>query len=77
MGNYTATDQGGDESSTSYSENVNTPQPPPQDQPYINQANATSTVPNYLQSDTDESAAISHPNESQHDESDFDFSVKS
>lgn len=79
VANYTVADQVGDESSTSYSENVYTPTPqlPPQDQAYINQTNTTAIVTNYLQSDTDESAALSYPNQNQHDESDFDFSLKS
>lgn len=75
----TANQQDGDESSTTYSENANAPlqplQPLQQQQPLP--VNANASVPNYLQSDTEESIAISNPNQSQNDESDFDFSVKS
>lgn len=50
-------------------------QPHHHDTQYINQSHTS--VPNYLQSDTDDSAAISYQQQSQNDESDFDFSVKS
>lgn len=82
VSNYTALGQqgsGGDESSTTFSANANTPehreQQQQQQQQFMNSNNNTA-VTNYLQSD-EESAAISHGNQSQNDESDFDFSVKS
>lgn len=72
--------QPGDESSaTTYSDNM--AQSQHEQTPFMNVNNdvvGAGTVPNYLNSDAEESVtANSYPNQNQNDESDFDFSVKS